>query len=401
MAFLNSALFSQHINTPTIFDQFPELNQGKQYLQNHAKVKRRITKTQKFIESFSPYNKKGILKKCGDQTQDISNNTPCRCGNVICTSSTPFCNYQLNMCSKTTANLNELSEDWDVKSGCPGNGQFSNCKTKAGCPNYGYCPPSVVTPLLQWEKDFPRARDPKGGDLQLNSLMNQQIITKADYMSNVQQYVKNPPPCGVGGGYDLIDCQANPPYYGRNVTIPQEIGPAPYGPGYPQPVCGLEVLGNPGSGGTEAVSRAQVESLDDTCHADPNCIGFGQKSDGGWDFLKWNANPAYSGSTDKQMKTPGDYPKYFYIQKPVIGCNGSQCCGIQGTPGNCKYDDWDPACFVPGGAPPVPNTPSPSPPPAPINGGWTSWSPTTCPPAPRNVQTRSCTAPPPANGGAD
>ena len=106
MAFLNSALFSQHINTPTIFDQFPELNQGKQYLQNHAKVKRRITKTQKFIESFSPYNKKGILKKCGDQTQDISNNTPCRCGNVTCTSSTPYCNYQLNTCTGKGANIN-------------------------------------------------------------------------------------------------------------------------------------------------------------------------------------------------------------------------------------------------------------------------------------------------------
>ena len=396
---LNASSFSKNTN-PTIHNVFPELNQGKRYLQKQTEVEKKINNTRNFIESFTPYNKRGQLKKCSAVGQASANkHVPCACGNAMCTTSTPYCNYQLGACFSTPTNQNQAKEDWDVNSNCSGDGQFSSCKAKAGCASYGYCaPPMKINPLVQWDNDRSRARDPNGGDLQLNSLMGQQTMTKADYMSNVQQYVNMPPPCNG----DLANCQANPPYYGRNVTIPQQIGPAPYGPGYPHPACGLEVLGNPGDGGTEAVSRAQVESLDAACHAEPDCVGFGQKSGGGWDFLKWNANPAYLGPTDTQMKTPGNYPKYFYIQNPVTGCNSSKCCGIQGTPGNCKTDPYDPACYVPGGAPPVPNTPTPTaaPPPPSIDGGWSGWS-TSCPPAPNNIQTRTCSAPPPAYGGAD
>ena len=399
MTSLNSAPFSKNTN-PTIHNVFPELNQGKRYLQKQTEVEKKINNTRNFIESFTPYNKRGQLKKCRAVGQASANkHVPCACGNAMCTTSTPYCNYQLGACFSTPTNQNQAKEDWDVNSNCSGDGQFSSCKAKAGCASYGYCaPPMKINPLVQWDNDRSRARGPNGGDLQLNSLMGQQTMTKADYMSNVQQYVLMPPPCNG----DLANCQANPPYYGRNVTIPQQIGPAPYGPGYPHPACGLEVLGNPGDGGTEAVSRAQVESLDAACHAEPDCVGFGQKSGGGWDFLKWNANPAYLGPTDTQMKTPGNYPKYFYIQNPVTGCNSSKCCGIQGTPGNCKTDPYDPACYVPGGAPPVPNTPTPTaaPPPPSIDGGWSGWS-TSCPPAPNNIQTRTCSAPPPAYGGAD
>ena len=394
---LNAAPFSKNVN-PTIYNVFPELNQGKQYLQKQTEVKKKINKTHNFIESFTPYNTRGQLKKCRAVGQASPNkHVPCACGNAMCTTSMPYCNYQLGACFPAPANQNQAIEDWDVNSNCAGDGQFSSCKAKAGCASYGYCPPQIDN-TLQWQKDRARAYDPNGGDLKLNSLVSQQIMRKADYMSNVQEYVLMPPPCNG----DLANCPANPPYYGRNVTIPQQSGVAPYGPGYPHPSCGLEVLGNPGDGGKAAVSRTQVESLDATCHAEPDCVGFGKKSGGGWDFLTWNANPTYSGPKDPRMKTPGDYPKYFYIQNPVTGCNSSKCCGIQGTPGNCKTDPYDPACYVPGGAPPVPNTPSPTsaPPPPSIAGGWSNWS-TSCPPAPNNIQTRTCTRPPPAYDGPD
>lgn len=46
---------------------------------------------------------------------------------------------------------------------------------------------------------------------------------------------------------------------------------------------------------------------------------------------------------------------------------------------------------------------NPPPPPPPVAGGWSTWSPTTCPTAcglPAGTQTRTCTNPAPANGGA-
>ena len=40
---LNAAPFSKNVN-PTIYNVFPELNQGKQYLQKQTEVKKKLTK---------------------------------------------------------------------------------------------------------------------------------------------------------------------------------------------------------------------------------------------------------------------------------------------------------------------------------------------------------------------
>ena len=257
MAFFNSTSFSQHLNAPTIFDQFPELNQGKRYLQKQKNVKYQMAKERGFIESFSPYNKKGILKKCVDQTQGTSNNTPCRCGNTICGFSTPYCNYQLNTCTGKGANINELSEDWDVKSGCPGDGQFSNCKTKVGCPNYGYCPPPAPTlPLLQWQKDLP-----DGVSSTLQKHITQQQQTKANYMANVQNYVNNPPK----------------PIFGRNVYVPQKDGPAA-----PCPTCSPPPINGGWSAWSPSVCPANKKQTRSCTNPAPQyggsqCIGLNGK----------------------------------------------------------------------------------------------------------------------------
>ena len=351
MSLSNSSHFSKNMDS-NIYSVFPELNQGSQYLQKQAVVKKKINNARRFIESFSipdaenwwkKHTRNHKLKKCTNLGQGSpSEHLPCACGNSKCTASTPYCNMYLGdgTCFSKPADQKKAEEDWDVNSNCVGDGQFSSCKAKAGCANYGYCPPTPN--ILEWQKDTP-----DGAPSTLQAYIAQQQETQADYMANLKQYVKYPPPCNG----NLTDCPATSPYYGRNVTIPQRSGPAPYGPGYPHPNCGLEVMGSAGKGPSPGSPDYYtfIRNLDDSCHAQrtAGCIGIGGKTDGSWDYLKWNANPAYSGATDKQMKTPNDYKNFFYIQNPVDGCNTSVCCGIKGRPDNCKYDEFDPACFVP------------------------------------------------------
>ena len=348
-----------------------------------------------FIDSYSPYDSNGQLKKCLNINQGKKNKwVPCACNNAMCTEATPYCNYKIGSCFQLSTEQQKAEEDWAVDSNCPGNGRFSNCKYKDGCANYGYCPPVLNT--LEWQKDM----GPHSVDA-LNSQRNSFQAKYDNYLGDVKQWVKvppGPPPCHG----DPKHCIAKPPYYGRNVTIRQEKGAAPYGPGYPAPGCGLEVLKIEGvHSGSQALTKAHIQKMDDTCHRSKECIGFGQKKKGSWDFLKWNSNPSYSGLTDKRMKTPGDYPKFFYIQKSKNGCNSTKCCGIKGTADNCKYDDFSPSCYSPLHAPPAPPTPAPPPPPPPpppIAGGWGSWSPSPCPA--RGVQIRECDSPPPLYRGS-
>ena len=181
-----------------------------------------------FNGSYSPYDSNGKLKKCLNIGQGRQNKlVPCACKNAICTESTPYCNSQIGACFNQSADAKKAEEDWAVDSGCPGNGRFSDCKNKSSCPNYGYCPPPLNT--LEWQKD--------AGPQSAAALNTQRQIfdTKHDnYMSDVQQWVNDTPSC-YG---DPKHCIAKPPYYGRNVTVSQKKGPAPYGPGYPAPGCG-------------------------------------------------------------------------------------------------------------------------------------------------------------------
>ena len=373
---------------------FPELKQGEAYLRKHEDIRHHtFNKKHHHDDSYSPYDSNGKLKKCLNIGQGQKNKlVPCACKNALCTESTPYCNYQIGACFSQSADAKKAEEDWAVDSNCPGNGQFSSCKIKSSCPNYGYCPPPVN--ILEWQKD--------AGPQSASALNSQRHIFDAkhdNYMSNIHQWVNDPAPCHG----DTKHCLSKAPFYGRNVTIAQEKGPAPYGPGYPAPGCGLEVLKIEGvHNGSTALTRANIQSHDNICHSNPKCIGFGQKKNGSWDYLKWNSKPSYSGPTDNRLKTPGDYPKFFYIQKPVGGCSSSKCCGIKGTASNCKDDDFSPSCYSPLHAPPAPPTPAPTPapsppPPSPINGGWGNWMPAVCPDS--GVQIRSCSNPAPLYRG--
>ena len=281
MSLLNGAPFSQNSNTPTIFDQFPELNQGKQYLQKQAKVTRQIAKTQKFIEAFTSYNAtdpgpraRGRAQRiCSDQVQSTKNkHLPCRCGTTTCTSTTPYCNYQLNSCMEEPVKGNELYEDWAVNSACPGDGEISSCNAPSGCPNYGYCPQGA-TGALAWEQDV--------GPTTFNNMQSQITTQKGEYQNYIDQlnqWVAEPPPCSPAGPNA---CSAQNPYYGRNVVVKQAVGPAPFGPGHLKMTCPLEVCtecGDGGSGGSAAVTvPGAIGIIDSECHEQPLCVGFGKK----------------------------------------------------------------------------------------------------------------------------
>ena len=50
---LSSATYFSKNTDSAIYNAFPELNQGKRYLQKQTEVKKTIDKTRNFIESFS------------------------------------------------------------------------------------------------------------------------------------------------------------------------------------------------------------------------------------------------------------------------------------------------------------------------------------------------------------
>jgi hypothetical protein len=185
------SLFSKKVKRrqrqPTIFDQFPELNQGQQYLQKRSKL----------IEPFA--------SKCRYQNQASPNKKlPCTCGNSTCSESAPYCNYQLGGCFNKPGNIKNWGEDWAENEKCQMAGQLSKCTNTPGCPNYGYCPPTSQS--LLWDKDAgPTTFN------NLNSLMSQQQSLYKDYITDVNQYVANPNQSPVG----------------RSIVVPQLTGGAP------------------------------------------------------------------------------------------------------------------------------------------------------------------------------
>ena len=155
---------------PTIFDLFPELNQGQQYLQRRRKVEQAMKNNLELIESFTLW---------GTPTP-----TP---------SPTP-----------SPAVLARERIDYAYKTGCPGNGAFSNCGNIAGCPTYGYCPPKPAVLLRQNEANTNTNTN------EINSLAAQQQSLYKNYMANVSAYIATPP-TGLKG---------------RNVYVPQLTGAA-------------------------------------------------------------------------------------------------------------------------------------------------------------------------------
>ena len=105
----------------TIFDSFPELNQGQQYLQRRRKVEQAMKTNLQLIESFTLW---------GTPTPTP---TP---------APTP---------APSPAVLARERIDYAYKTGCPGDGAFSNCGNSAGCPSYGYCPQNPTVLLRQNE----------------------------------------------------------------------------------------------------------------------------------------------------------------------------------------------------------------------------------------------------------
>ena len=189
------SLFSKKVNRrqrhPTIFDQFPELNQGQQYLQKRSKL----------IEPFG--------SKCRYQNQASPNKKlPCTCGNSTCSESAPYCNYELGGCFNKPGNIKNWGEDWAENEKCQMAGQLSKCTNTPGCPNYGYCPPTSQS--LLWDKDVgPTTFN------NINSLLSDQQQLYKDYITDVNQYVTNPNQSPVG----------------RSIVVPQLTGGAfPWSP---------------------------------------------------------------------------------------------------------------------------------------------------------------------------
>jgi hypothetical protein len=184
------SLFSKKVKRrqrqPTIFDQFPELNQGQQYLQKRSKL----------IEPFA--------SKCRYQNQASPNKKlPCTCGNSTCSESAPYCNYELGGCFNKPGNIKNWGEDWAENEKCQMAGQLSKCTNTPGCPNYGYCPPTSQS--LLWDKDVgPTTFN------NINSLLSDQQQLYKDYITDVNQYVTNPNQSPVG----------------RSIVVPQLTGGA-------------------------------------------------------------------------------------------------------------------------------------------------------------------------------
>jgi len=177
---------------PTIFDQFPELNQGQQYLQKRSKL----------IEPFTSNNGGS---KCRYQNQASPNKKlPCTCGNSTCSESAPYCNYELGGCFNKPGNIKNWGEDWAENEKCQMAGQLSKCTNTPGCPNYGYCPPTSQS--LLWDKDAgPTTFN------NINSLLSDQQQLYNVYITDVNQYVANPNQSPVG----------------RSIIVPQLTGGAP------------------------------------------------------------------------------------------------------------------------------------------------------------------------------
>ena len=231
-----SSLFSKKSNKtqlkPTIFDTFPELNQGQAYLQRRNKVRQAMKGHLNLIESLTMQVSSPPVPTCKYVAQAQPNViVPCKCGNTTCSSANPYCNSETKQCYNTSSNA--ASVDWAYKASCPLAGQSSSCQPTPGCPNYGFCPPKQSD--LLWKKDG----CPGGSGVvgckppfdKMTSQINMQYggpyKDKApralgglykDYMDDVNKYINNPP-TGL---------------LGQNVVVPQLGGAAS-----PWPPAGL------------------------------------------------------------------------------------------------------------------------------------------------------------------
>jgi len=110
-------------------------------------------------------------------------------------------------------------------------------------------------------------------------------------------------------------------------------------------------------------------------------IPFDYKLDGGWSLWStWSAcSVTACGEKGTEMSTRT-------CTSPTPANGGADCSSIDGGNSSKTQSCQTEAC------------------PTPVNGGWSGWSPASCPTAcgqPESQQVRTCTSPPPSNGGAD
>ena len=149
---------------PQLYDQFPELKQGQQYLQKRNIVQNTMRPQLQLIESLT--NQK---KQDGNKYIRYHQNIPKR-------HREPFTDYE-----------NRVIEggSWD-----PADIAISYCGNSPHNANYGYCPPESND--LLWKKDGCTGFCP-GPANKINSQIVQQKALYKDYMKNVNQYIANPP----------------------------------------------------------------------------------------------------------------------------------------------------------------------------------------------------------------
>ena len=208
---------------PTIFDTFPELNQGQAYLQHRNKVRQAMKGHLNLIESLTMQASLPPVPTCKYVAQAQPNTTlPCKCGNTTCSSANPYCNYETNQCYNVSSNASSI--DWGYKANCPAQGQFSSCSSNVGCPTYGFCPPTQAE--LLWKKDgCPGGSGRVGCKPPFDTLKSQNHELRhmhKKYLHQVKKYVQSPPASG------------SPPYPGQNIVVPQLTGAAS-----PWPPAGL------------------------------------------------------------------------------------------------------------------------------------------------------------------
>ena len=223
-----TSLFSKKSNKtqskPTIFDTFPELNQGQAYLQHRNKVQQAMRGHLNLIESFTMHVSPLPVPTCKYVAQAQPNViVPCKCGNTTCSSANPYCNSETKQCYNVSSNA--ASVDWGYKASCPAQGQASSCQLTSGCPNYGFCPQTPSD--LLWKKDGCPGGSGVVGCKPPFDTLNSQRKNKTNYWTpyilDVSGYVLNRP--NDGGPTGL---------WGQNVVVPQLTGGAS-----PWPPAGL------------------------------------------------------------------------------------------------------------------------------------------------------------------
>jgi hypothetical protein len=185
-----TSLFSKKKNKiqskPTIFDTFPELNQGQAYLQRRNTVQQAMGGHLNLIEGFA----------------------------------NPPAAVRPDAVRPDAADWRDAA-GWHASRNA-GAGAYSCCSSDC-TPRYGYCPSTFGD--LQYEKDDnPSQRQAEM--TKFNQLLSQYGGVYKNYIGDVSNYVTNPP-TGL---------------LGQNLVVPQLGGAAPWGPGHqspppPSPAC--------------------------------------------------------------------------------------------------------------------------------------------------------------------